>query len=189
MINSILKIFDEENLYLNESLAFGTDKFSKHGYDPYYEILFKPFRDKSIELLEIGAYHGGSTIFYDKYFPLGNITVVDINPRKALDNILGRVDPNRTKILIGNAYDQEFASKLGSFDLINDDGPHDLQSMISCLNIYYAKLNPSGLLIIEDIPFNSWFSILKREIPRNSNSVCVSIPNKATDSRFFACWK
>ena len=189
MKNSILKIFDDENLHLNESLAFGTDKLSKHGYDEYYEILFKPLRNKKISLLEIGAYHGGSTIFYDKYFPLANITVVDINPRQALENILGRVDPNRTKILIGDAYNPNFASKLDSFDLINDDGPHDLHSMISCLNIYYPKLNPSGLLIIEDIPFNSWFTILKREIPRNAYSVCVEIPNKATDSRFFACWK
>ena len=191
MNDRIMDIMNQEELYLNENQKKGTDKFTKHPYSEEFNVLFEKFIDKKIRLLEIGAYYGASTIIWDKYFPLGDITVLDIEPRTALDNIVGRVDPNRTRIIINDAYDQEFVKKLGTFDIINDDGPHDLVSQLVCLDIYYPLLNEGGYLIIEDIPDAQWLDLMKDKVPEGKfKTIDYHAQNRgASDSRLFICWK
>ena len=179
----------DEDLYLNEGNQWGTDKFTKHPYAKFYEPLLESYRNKPIKFLEIGAYHGASTIIWDKFFPYADITVVDVQARRSLENIKDRVDENRTRIVIADAYTQEVADTFGTFDVINDDGPHDLESMKNCIKLYYPKLNQGGVLIIEDIPDASWFEEFKKLVP-DSRHECVDYSGEAaTDSRIFAVWK
>lgn len=191
MRKTLLEIMQEENLLLNEQAMQGTDKLTKHPYSDDYEPLFEPWRDKPVRLLEIGAYHGASTIAWDKYFPLGDITVVDNQPRKSLENIKGRVDESRTRILIGDAYTQEFADTLGTFDIVNDDGPHNLESMKKCIELYYPKLNSGGVLIIEDIPSAEWFDEFIAMVP-DKKYECIDYSKRgkgASDSKVFLVWR
>ena len=101
------------------------------------------------------------------------------------------MDPNRTRIIINDAYDQEFAKKLGTFDIINDDGPHDLVSQLECLDIYYPLLNEGGYLIIEDIPDAQWLDLMKDKVPEGKfKTIDYHAQNRgALDSRLFICWK
>jgi predicted O-methyltransferase YrrM len=191
-MQSLYSIMSDEGLFLDEARKWGTDKLTKHPYTEEYDVLFEKWRDKPVRLLEIGAYYGASTIAWDKYFPLGDITVVDIEPRTALDNIKGRVDENRTRILIGDAYTEEFADTLGTFDIINDDGPHSLESMIKCVELYYPKLNPNGVMAIEDIPYPSWMDILIEKLPKGTRTKIVDYPEQgrgASDSRILIAWR
>lgn len=188
-MKTLLQIIEEENLFLDERKKTGTDKLTKHPYSEKYEPLFEPFRDKPVRLLEIGAYYGASTIAWDKYFPKGDITVVDIQTRTALENVKGRIDENRTRILIGDAYTQEFADTLGTFDIINDDGPHNLESMRRCIELYYPKLNPGGFLVIEDIPNQHWIEEFQSKLPGVKTEFVDWSNRAAADSRVFIAWK
>lgn len=190
MLKSLYEIMEDEGLFLDESRGWGTDKLTKHPYTNHYDPLFEQWRDKPVRLLEIGAYHGASTIAWDKYFPQGDITVVDIQPRKSLENIQGRVDHNRTRIIIADAYTKEFAETLGTFDIVNDDGPHDLNSMLLCAKLYFPKLNPGGVLVIEDIPNRDWFDLIIDVLPPGTQVKTIDDSDKAaSDSRILIAWK
>lgn len=188
-MRTLLEIMDDENLFLDEVNRKGTDKLTKHPYSEKYEGLFLPYRDEPVRLLEIGAYYGASTIAWDRYFPKGDITVVDIEERTALHNTKGRIDESRTRIVIGDAYTKEFADTLGTFDIINDDGPHSLESMRKCIELYYPKLNPGGFLIIEDIPNRDWLNLFKAMLPDARTQEYDWSHRAASDSRVFIAWK
>jgi predicted O-methyltransferase YrrM len=190
MYKSLYEIMKEEGLFLDENRKWGTDKLTKHPYTEEYDELFAQWRDKPVKLLEIGAYYGASTIAWDKYFPKGDITVVDIEPRTALENIQGRIDPDRTRIIIADAYSKEFIDSVGNFDIVNDDGPHDKESMIACAKLYFPKLNPGGVIVIEDIPHESWIDDIIKELPKRIRTKRVDLSGSAaSDSRIFIIWK
>lgn len=190
MRKTLYEIMEDEGLFLNEAKGWGTDKLTKHPYTEDYDPLFEQWRDTPVRLLEIGAYHGASTIAWDKYFPKGDITVVDIQPRKALENIDGRVDSTRTRIIIADAYTKEFADTQGTFDIVNDDGPHTLESMKSCVTLYFPKLNPGGVLVIEDIPKSHWINDLVSLLPEGTKTKTVDYSSRAAlDSRILIIWK
>lgn len=192
MNKTLYEIMAEEGLFLDEKRGWGTDKLTKHPYTEDYDPLFEQWRDKPVRLLEIGAYHGASTIAWDKYFPKGDITVVDIQPRKALENIKGRVDSSRTRIIIADAYTKDFADSQGNFDIVNDDGPHDFDSMVQCVRLYFPKLNEGGVLVIEDIPDAAWVHQLIAELPEGTITKSVDYSSRrgaASDSRILIIWK
>ena len=76
------------NLSIDEIFKyFGTDKATKwkhgkntgHGYSDYYEKHLKNYKDKKINILEIGSYAGASAASFIKYFPFSNVYCLDIN--------------------------------------------------------------------------------------------------------------
>ena len=192
-MKTLEQIWEEENLQLDDHNQKGTSKFSAHPYAEKYDELFLPWREKQFKLLEIGALYGASTIIWDKYFPKADITVVDIEDRNATINTQGRIDSERTKLIFGDAYTEEFANNLGTFDIINDDGPHTLEAMRKCIELYFPKLNSGGFLIIEDIPQQHWVEEFESMLPgiKTETIDYTSVPNikKMSDSRIFIAWK
>ena len=63
-------------------------------------------------------------------------------------------------ITIDDAYNSRVSDGLPNFDIIIDDGPHTLDSMISCINLYLRKLNSGGVLAIEDVQSIDWMPVL-----------------------------
>lgn len=186
------ELFDfhvNENLILNESTSTGTDKFVKHSYHTVYGEIFSPYKNSNIRMLEIGVYHGGSAIIWNNFFPNADITLVDIEPRTSISNIKGRVDENRTRIIISDAYEKSFSEQLGTFDIIIDDGPHSLESMKKCIELYFDKLNVNGLLVIEDIVSSDWIEELIQPIKNEKYSVFDLSSRAASDSRMLVIWK
>lgn len=51
------------------------------------------------------------------------------------------------------------------YDFVLDDGPHSLESMVLCIELYHNLLTPNGILIIEDVQSIDWFDCLKKETP------------------------
>jgi hypothetical protein len=51
------------------------------------------------------------------------------------------------------------------FDILIDDGPHTLDSMIFFVKHYLPLLNETGILVVEDIPDIKWINILIRHVP------------------------
>ena len=53
------------------------------------------------------------------------------------------------------------------FDILLDDGSHELRHMKLFIQIYSKLLKNDGILLIEDIPKIEWLDILSNEVPEN----------------------
>lgn len=185
-----MQIHDEHNLHFDGSKQWGTDKLLKHYYYAKdYDNAFKDIRDKPVRLLEIGVYYGASIILWDKYFPNGDITGIDIDARNSIENIKDKVDSNRTRIIIGDAYQKEIADKFDNFDVVIDDGPHTYESFITFIELYWPKLNKDGYLVIEDILHDDWMTKLADLIQSQGGVVDSFNYHENSDSRMIIAKK
>lgn len=147
----------------NPNHLIGTDKNTIHSYiDYFYESEFIKYKDKSINLLEIGMSSGGSLFLWRQYFANAKIYGLDIMDvlRPQYKNL------KNTEYIINNAYDINIMNSLPNFDIIIDDGPHSLDSQLFTLINYSKKLNSNGILIIEDIDNQNNLDILVHNIPQ-----------------------
>lgn len=146
---------------LSSSNLFNTDKNTTHNYiEGFYEKEFQLYRDKPIKVLEIGIAFGHSLLLWDKYF--SNHTGIH-----GVDTYGGSVarearEAKKISITIDDAYSKRVVDSLPSFDIIIDDGPHTLESMVSCINLYLPKLNSGGVFVIEDVQSMDWIPILHK---------------------------
>jgi hypothetical protein len=146
-----------------------TDKNTTHCYiDSVYEHLFNKGQDTYLNVLEIGIDRCGSINLWKEYFSNATIYGIDVINFQEIND-------ERIKLFKNNAYDINFVHSLpNNFDLIIDDGPHTLDSMVSFLQYYQSKLNDHGILIIEDVQDINWIEILKSHIlPENIENYTV----------------
>jgi hypothetical protein len=163
---------------------WGSDKSSKHNYEIIYAE-FKKIINTSSRILEIGCGSNDPEIRHamsPDYIPLSslhalkeifqteNIEGADIDVKLKINNNfkVHYLDQFKSETL-------EEASKgfkLG-FDLIIDDGVHDISANYLTLIYFYKKLNPKGKYVIEDVPpslIESWrfllqeFDIMEMEV-------------------------
>jgi trans-aconitate methyltransferase len=149
---------------INEFDLNKTDKHSIHSYiDYFYQVFFQPYRDKKLNILEIGTREGDSLRLWDKAFPKSKIYGIDNNN----DNLMKDVSSEKIKIIFGDAYTNSVVESLPSLDIVIDDGPHTLDSQVKCLEYYLPKLNDTGVIIIEDIQNYDYIEILKESYKKN----------------------
>ena len=160
-----------------------TDKNTNHSYLELYNDLLSSRRFTAKNVLEIGigpALHypcvingytlesnGGSIKLWNDFFIHANIYALDIiHYSQVWDGIKNN---DSIKLYTSqNAYDSNFVLnefKSTKFDFIIDDGPHTLESMILCVQLYLPLLNDNGILIIEDLQQIEWLNILKSIVP------------------------
>lgn len=137
-----------------------TDKHTVHSYAQVYDELFSRRLDIK-SLLEIGIFKGGSIQVWSELFPNAAIYGIDTDFSKIQ---IPQFSAN-VKLIKGDAYDSKVHTKLPPFDVIIDDGPHTLHSQKQCLQLYLSKLNPGGLLVIEDVVEMSWVPRLQDCVP------------------------
>lgn len=130
------------------SKGHGTDKEEGHYYaSSFYDEYFLEYKNNNINLLEIGVQFGGSLYLWNDYFENGSIYGIDVSD--LTDDVINSYC--RIKRIIGDAYDANLAKSLPDFDIVIDDGPHQLDSFIKCIDIYLPKVKNGGMLVIEDI--------------------------------------
>jgi precorrin-6B methylase 2 len=161
----------EENPYLlfTNSGHDGTDKHSltaELGHDyirGFYNKEFSRYADKEIRLLEIGAYTGASLGLWQKYFLKGEIVGLERH-----DNLVQEKYSTLDRVTVGicNAYDSKVAEQLGTFDIIIDDGSHDLPDLKTCIELYLPLVNKGGVLVLEDLAEPSYFQELIEVVPK-----------------------
>jgi predicted O-methyltransferase YrrM len=175
----------------NFSAVRQTDKFDLGYVDLFYNDLFAKKRETAKSVLEIGVYNGQSILLWRDFFVNANIYGVDITP--APDSIVA--EPNRISHYQLDAYTQNGVSYLrqlqwGGFDIIIDDGPHTLESMIFFLKNYIHLLAPKGILVLEDIIDLSWtpylFSLIDPKIGKISR---LDARGKQKRSDLLNLWK
>ena len=153
-----------------------TDKNTSHSYISTYERLFSSKKMFKNNILEIGIgepkqnkENGGSIKLWFDYFPNSTIYGLDIHDISNVNDIIKNND--RIKLFTSiNAYDTTFIENTFvkndiKFDILIDDGPHTLDSMIFFVTHYLPLLNETGVLVIEDIPDITWINILIQNVP------------------------
>ncbi len=153
-----------------------TDKNTSHSYIDTYERLFQEKKTKKNNILEIGIgapYHdkrnGGSIKLWYDYFQNSTIYGLDIIDISNVNECI--LNNERIKLYTSiNAYDENFIKETFTnnnitFDILIDDGPHTLESMIFFVKHYLHLLNSGGILIIEDIQNIDWINNIKLNIP------------------------
>jgi FkbM family methyltransferase len=160
-----------------------TDKNSLHSYcDHFYEQEFKRYKDKPIKLVEIGVDQGGSLIMWANYFPQAQIAGADLQWRG--NCVEDCKNYNNISLLQCNAYDYAFAANLQMVDILIDDGPHSLDSQLFTIKVLSNKINPGGILVIEDIENDSNLQALVNAIPFHLKSYAEVIDLRSIKNRY-----
>ena len=112
-----------------------------------YSNYFKDYKDKEINILEIGVYKGESLKIWREYFSKAKICGIDINEIKfKIDGVdIIKADQASVKDLTS------ICEKYKSFDIIIDDGGHHSNQITTSLNFLFDYLNDNGLYVIEDL--------------------------------------
>jgi cephalosporin hydroxylase len=140
-----------------------------HTYGPVYEDLFNKIKDKSTNIMEIGIERGGSIQLWHDYFQNATIYGIDVMDEKDVSSEIK--NNSRIKLYTSiNAYDNDFIKRTFTsnhikFDMILDDGPHSLESMIFFVKYYSELLTNDGILVVEDIQNIEWIKTLTENTP------------------------
>lgn len=133
----------------------GTDKSSSVAFSwdylRHYEQLFSPWKEESINLIEIGVSGANSLHVWLSYFSKATIIGIDIN------QACSRYSGERINIRIGSQDDPVFMHKVcADFPptIIIDDGSHQAHHNIFTFENIFHRLSPGGLYIIEDLAFH-----------------------------------
>lgn len=140
-----------QEIYENHKSPEGHgDKGTAHTYIDEYAVLLDKYRNGST-LLEIGVSHGESMEMWSDYFEDSNLYGVDITTMYFKS---GLQDDTRFNIIIGDATKESILEQLPeglTFDIIIDDGSHDVKDQINTFNVFKKRMNPGGIFIIEDV--------------------------------------
>jgi hypothetical protein len=142
------------------AILYQTDKLSDHNYIQHYDQFFRNFRNNKLNILEIGVggyddpnLGGNSLRMWKYYFPKSMIYSIDIYDKSKLQE-------DRIKIFRGSQTDEKFLhriyDKIGSLDIIIDDGSHENNDVIKTFKILFPLLNQNGIYVIEDTQTSYW---------------------------------
>jgi len=118
-----------------------------HNNTPYYHELYGTRRNEVRAVLEIGILCGSSLRMWADYFPNAQIVGIDIDPKTMFSapRITTFVGDQRN---LGPVLQ---SIPISSFDLILDDGLHDLENQSLALQTLLPYLVGGGFYIVEDL--------------------------------------
>tara|TARA_Y100001958_G_C21192281_1_gene520225 strand:- start:141 stop:884 length:744 start_codon:yes stop_codon:yes gene_type:complete len=172
------KISIDNDEFNSESLDalfhyYGSDKadiykFSKtqgHGFSKFYIEKLQHLREKKINILEIGSFAGASAASFIKYFKNSEVFCFDINISKFKFSskriqVFGLDIKNEKNVYKTLKYIFE-KKDFKEFDLIIDDGSHNLSDIFLGLKIFLKHLKSNGFYIIEDYKHPNYYKYNK----------------------------
>ena len=166
-----------------------TDKDTLHSYIDVYQEIFKNKKTTAKNILEIGIGSGGSIKLWHDYFLDATIYGVDISSRAQYGSDWNDILNNTRISLYDNtdAYNETFIDDTFSnttFDIIIDDGPHTLDSMITFMKLYPKLLSNDGIIVIEDIQSIDWIETLTKYTPDNMKQFIQVADNRNIKNRY-----
>lgn len=132
------------------------DKYDLGYVKEIYNDIFTPRKDSCKKILEIGIQYGLSLLLWEKYFLNADIYGIDVEYCHHVTNST-RIHP-----YFKDAYRKDSVEMFepNTFDIVIDDGPHTLESMIFFCKNYFHLVKPGGVFVIEDIIDINWTPIL-----------------------------
>lgn len=161
--------------------ATNTPRCAGHrkGFTAVYDMLFSPYKNKSINLCEIGIEGGASLQTFSEYFALANIYGMEL-----LDNKIEEcknLNIPRTTVLKTDASSKDFLHHSfkeanQQFDIIIDDSMHITDHQLNIIEVATNYLKSGGILIIEDLyrndPEDIFDSAIKDQFSFYSFIIC-----------------
>ena len=146
---------DKGEYFINQYLQpakKNKEKIKAHGYAKIYETVFTNFKEKNINILELGSFYGNAAAALFFYFDKASIFSADINPD------MFKYKSNRiTNFYIDsssrNSLEDDMLSKKNNFDIIIEDASHMLKDQIISLFILFPLVNSGGYFIVEELDF------------------------------------
>ena len=176
---SLDDLFIEFNSDKASKFIMNNKKINGHNYSPIYEKYFEKYKNiKNLNILEIGSLRGSGTASFYNYFDKPKIFCVDINPFQI------QVYSKNIRVLYTDTKSKKTLINLRSylnknFDIIIDDGSHNIRDQIITMNIFFERLKTGGLYVIED---SSQYLSARNLNPDNlnygSNDILLSVQNK-----------
>jgi hypothetical protein len=139
---------------------FKTDKWGNHKYTPHYDRHFSAWRQRAINVLEIGiggyerdGQGGNSLRMWKTYFPHAQVLGLDIHDKSFVDEPRIRTfQGDQTDPVVLNA----IAEAAGQLHIIIDDGSHRPAHIIETFNTLFPLLADDGIYVIEDTQTSYW---------------------------------
>jgi hypothetical protein len=130
--------------------TFGRPAFKPTQYFTAYERHLARFCGRSVTMIEIGVYFGGSLQMWKKFLgPNAQIVGIDINPD------CRTVEEPQIAVRIGDQSDSAFLQRIvdefGPIDIVLDDGSHEPGDIAASFAVLYPQLDRNGVYIVEDI--------------------------------------
>jgi hypothetical protein len=139
---------------------FTTDWTSPHVAS--WSDVLEPFREKKVEVLEVGALEGRSSIFFLRFLSLSRLTAIDSFWDKAAEdrfNANTREFAQRLEVIkklsVNGLHDLIWAGR--EFDFIYLDGTHERDLVVVDSILAWKVLKVGGVLIWDDYGLgNEW---------------------------------
>lgn len=131
------------------------DKQTEHTYIEVYEEILNPYRGK-VSFLEIGLFSGQSLRMWEQFFKEGKVYGIDCSeqPHGGMQDLRPMIAEGIHNIFIMDGTsktDIEKNFKDIMFDVIIDDGSHQLAHQLESYKHFKSHLSKGGIYIIEDI--------------------------------------
>jgi len=143
----------------------GSDGHRYHGFADFYAHFWEDSRTDVSALLEIGVNdglgktmnHGASQRMFQEYFPNAVIYGADINDKFLFNEdriITFQADQNDEKGFL-EALERVSPGRT-YFDIIIDDGSHEVIHQQVTLGFLFPKVEPGGWYVVEDLHTSNW---------------------------------
>ena len=144
----------------NLASLHGADKWGLHWYARHYETHFRHFRNRRMNVLEIGIggyadpdLGGASLRMWRDYFTRATIVGIDIHDKLGLAE-------DRIRIFRGSQDDPAFlrrvSEEVGGFTLVIDDGSHISAHVRTSFQVLFPVLADDGIYAVEDLQASYW---------------------------------
>jgi len=126
----------------------------RHAYTPIYDFLFAPYRNKEINLAEIGVYSGAGLKTFREYFSKAHLYGYEYN-QKYLDIARSLKLKNTSIDFIDVRTEEGIQQALQKtnilFDIIIEDSTHVVDDQVRTIKCGTPFLKEGGIFIIEDL--------------------------------------
>jgi GT2 family glycosyltransferase len=132
-----------------------SDKWERYLYE--YDSVLSTYRNKNINLLEIGIQNGGSLEVWSKYFNNANLLIgcdIDMNCLNL------QYEEPCIKVVVGDATQEKTKKEVfnytNEFDIVIEDASHFSNHIIKAFVDFFPKIKDGGIFIAEDLHCSYW---------------------------------
>jgi demethylmacrocin O-methyltransferase len=142
------------------ALLFHTDKWGSHWYTQHYEHYFRPLKNQSLTVLEIGvggyessSIGGESLRMWKAYFRKSQIVGIDLYDKTSLRE--ARMDVRQCDQTNSESL-RSLSNEYGGFDIVIDDGSHLNDHVIKSFQVLFPLMRANGIYVVEDTQTAYW---------------------------------
>lgn len=146
----------KEILERNKGANGFPDKDSTHSYLGVYAEILAPYRKSNTRVCEIGLFSGESLKMWEQYFADGIVYGIDCTeqPHGGMADLRPMIESGEHNIYLIDSTNADEVNSIfedQTFNVLIDDGAHDIQSQLKTFEAFKRKMIPGSLYIIEDV--------------------------------------